>query len=314
MPLQNTYRAEKLEELYGNRALKESLQSVLSREKDIPHVYLLSGKSGCGKSTIAQIIRRKLGIHDNEVFVYNTSDDRGIGTVREIISGSMNLPMFGTYKMYVLEECHQLSPAACEALLVPLENPAKHSFFVLCTTEPHELPETLRRRCHTYEVELLADDDMYPLIKKVLQSEGVLDSFSNKVIGSIVKTSNGSPGVALKLLDMVIDIENEESALKLLQNQHLPETELSELGRAICDISQNGKTRFKICIEKMKKINADPEAIRQYLCNYISGALMKHPIDIVADILNCFLFKFDTAGKAGLLWAIHQSCKFTLKG
>lgn len=139
MPLHTNYRPESLDEIVGNEAAIESLRSVLSREKDIPHSYFLTGLPGGAKTTTARIIKIILGIERGDYYEYNTANTRGIDTIRDISSGCEMMPMFGSRKMYMMDECHQLTGPAMEAMLKLLEEPPPHVYFAMCTSEPEKI-------------------------------------------------------------------------------------------------------------------------------------------------------------------------------
>ena len=105
MPLHLNHRPPSLESFLGNEPIKDSLTSIFTRDKDIPHAYLLHGPSGMGKTTLGRIISTMLGCSEMDFREYNTSNTRGIDTIREIIANSHYAPTDGDVKVYLLEEC-----------------------------------------------------------------------------------------------------------------------------------------------------------------------------------------------------------------
>jgi len=152
MPLQVTHRPKTLDDMIGNEAAIESLNSVLSREKDVPPSFFFTGLPGGGKTTLARIIKEHLNISDMDFYEYNAANTRGIDTIRQIANNCVLAPMGGDRKLYLLDEVHMQTGYALQAILKLLEEPPKHVYFALCTSEPEiikpKLLKAIRRRCH----------------------------------------------------------------------------------------------------------------------------------------------------------------------
>jgi DNA polymerase-3 subunit gamma/tau len=177
-------------------------------------VFLLIGPSGCGKTTIARIIKRELGCSDFEYSEINAADKRGIDFIREIILDCGFLPLFGRVKLLVLDEVHQLTTEAQNALLKVLEDTPEHVYFVLCTTEPENIIETIKTRCATYRVNPLPHPEIRGLLDWVCKEEK--KKVRDELLEAISKVCNGSLRQALVLLDQVIDIDDPKKALKIV--------------------------------------------------------------------------------------------------
>ena len=204
MPLHTIHRPATLDDIIGNESVVDSLRSVLARDKDKPHSFLFTGPSGTGKSTLAKILKTELNCSNSDFYLFNSSNQRGIETIRDIIDSCQFAPMSGEVKLFVLEEFHQVTGPAQEALLVTLEEPPSHVYFVLCTTESDKLKPTIKRRCHHYEMKPLNTIELNTLIIRTLEKEGI-NEFPENVINKIISVCDGSPGKALNLLDTVID-------------------------------------------------------------------------------------------------------------
>ena len=241
MPLHIDYRPKTLEEVVGNDSVKDSLRSLFKRKEDIPHSFMFLGPSGCGKTTFARIIADKLECADSDFFEYNAANVRGIDTIREIDMNCRYAPLEGKIKVYLLDECAKLTGDAQNALLKLLEDTPKHVFFVLCTTDPDKVIKTIHTRCTTYQVKPLSPIQMDLLLRWVLKSEELEDTYPKEIIKEIVKASDGCPRQALVLLDSVIDITDEKKALEAISSYSLGTFPTIDLCRAIMDKASTQK-------------------------------------------------------------------------
>jgi len=306
--LNTKYRPAKLDELYGNSSLKESLGKVLSRKKEIPQSYLFSGPSGSGKSTLARIIANELEIDGINRFVYNAANTRGIDTIREIIDSTKYNPIHGNSnkRIYILEEAHQLTGVSLEGLLHFLEEPPKDVYIVLTTTEPDKLKITIKRRCYQGEVKALLRNESIKLLKTILKKEK--KEIDNEVLEKIIKEANGSPGQALKFLDMVMDISKEE-ALDVIVNATKSDTSVLDLCRILLDPKLNQKNKWKNCQEILKTIEGEPESIRRGVLGYMTKVMLSSSdASVAASMASNFIDNYYDAGKAGLVLSVYLSC------
>lgn len=307
MPLQTLYRPETLDEFYGNEALKKSLQSVLDREKDIPQAFLFTGPSGCGKSSLARVVKKRLKIDDGDYHFYNTANTRGIDTIREIVDNAPYFSLFGSNKMYVFEECHQLTVPSMEALLDVLENPPNHTYFVLCTTDPQKLKQTLKRRCYIGTVESLDDREIDSLLTDVLRKEQV--EVSDRIRKHIIDHCDGSPGIALSLLDSVIDMEEKDEDLAIEAiTVGVPDLKVIELCRALVKPKAKWSEVQKV-LEAINIRKIEPENIRLLIVGYFTTVMLNDPSDRIADVSLCFTGSFVESRGLGLVLACWEACK-----
>lgn len=303
MSLQNDHRPNKLKKFIGNEAVVESLMSVLERKEGVPSTFLFTGPSGTGKTTLARIVKSELGCHDSDYIELDASDDRGIDAVRQLKEGLKFVPLYGSKKVILLDECHSLTVQAQEALLKLLEEPPSYVHICLATTNPEKLKTTFKRRCHQYELLPLNIGKMKKIIDNVLKKEKV-NNFSQKVMDHIIDLADGSPGQALKLLDQVIDMKDEEKAISTLQSAGASSAEVIEICRALI-AGHNGDVR-----RLLKDFTGDAESARYAILGYFNSVMLNKWDGKVADIMDCFTDSFINSGKAGLTLA----CYYALNG
>lgn len=303
MSLQVFHRPKKLKDFAGNEALKESLIPILKRENP-PHAYLFTGRSGGGKTTLGRIVAKKLGCKKIGLSELNGANDRGIKKIREIIEDLKLMPLEGKSKVIILDECHQLTKDAQEALLKALEEPPSHVFFVLCTTNPESLKPTLRRRCHNYEVELLKSDVMQGLLESILKKEKI-KKFPSKVLDKIEELADGSAGQALKLLDMVIDFTSAKKALAVLSVVGTGEAQVRDFCQVLTNWNMDDEAKWRRLSQLIKEYDGEAEAARRGILGYLSKVITgKKKVDEIAGItlvMEAFKTNYYDTGDAGLV-------------
>jgi len=308
MPLHLTYRPKNLDEIFGNENAIESLRSVLNREDDIPHSFLFTGPAGTGKSSLAKILQNELNCADCDFFNINTASSRGIDTIRDIIDSSQFAPMTGKIKIFLLEEVHGLTSQAFESLLVLLEDPPKHVVLILCTTELVKIKPTIRRRCHHTELKPLPLPQIKKLLKLVLEKENVSE-FPDTVLEKIANVCNGSPGQALNLLDTVIDVTDDATALKAIEDATVSEANIAEIARVLL----SGRGQWLSIAKLIKGLSGEPESLRYAFLGYFNTVLLGGKnSDQVAAIMMPFMETIIYSSKAGLTMAIYFAFKASI--
>lgn len=235
------YRPKNIEEMYGNENIKSFLKSL---KKSIPNTILLLGESGNGKTTTARLIAKYINCKTNnacgecnncksidkgshpDIKEVNTADARGIDEMREIINTSRLMPLIGKYRVIILDEIHQATPQALQAMLKPLEEPSENTVYILCTTDPQKLPKTILTRCTKLQVQSLSDDESRHLIVDILKKEKVYkklksidEKYTKKLINTVIDTSYGSIRSIYKSLELIIaNLDDNIDFKKLIVN------------------------------------------------------------------------------------------------
>lgn len=227
--LYTKYRPTKLSDVVGQEHVKQYLNNAASQDK-IGHAYMLSGSRGCGKTTLSRIIATivncengpnveydvdskicKSIINGNcpDVHEFDAASNTSIDNIREIRSLSRNMPIMCRKRVFIIDECHALSNRTIGALLKTLEEPPQHSMFILATTEPNNVIETIRSRCQQFELKKLSHEDVSKRLKYICESENV--GYDNTAIDLIAKSGNGSMRDAISSLEKVIIGKNKDS-------------------------------------------------------------------------------------------------------
>jgi len=309
MVLQIDYRPWELKEFIGSEPTIRALDSKLTGE-NIPHSFLITGPSGCGKTTLGRIIATTLGATSDpeketpDYSEIDSADFRGVDTIRDIRKHMRLSPFSGKCRVWLLDECHMLTTPAQEALLKALEDPPEHVYFILCTTDPQKLKVTLKRRCTHYEVFPVDEDVLIPFLKNVCDEEK--KKVPKDILEEIAYSSLGSPGIALNILDKIIDLKKRDMLL-LVNIQAEKEQEVIKLARALIT-----KQSWKTIAGILKGLSQeDPESLRRLVLRYMANTLLNAKSDKQTGrpylIMDSFREPLYDNGREGLILYCYES-------
>jgi DNA polymerase-3 subunit gamma/tau len=220
--LARKWRPKLFESLVGQDHVVRALTNALEQQR-LHHAYLFTGTRGVGKTTIARILAKSLNCEtgitakpcgvcaacvgiDNDHFIdyieINAASTRGIDDVRSLLEQATYAPTQGRFKVFMLDEVHQLTKEAFNALLKTLEEPPAHVKFILGTTDPQKVPVTVLSRCLQFNLRQMAGSSITEHLKNVLTEESI--PFDTVALQIIAKGANGSMRDALSLLDQAI--------------------------------------------------------------------------------------------------------------
>ena len=225
--LYRKYRPQIFEDVVGQEPIERTLKNAIAQDK-VSHAYLLCGPRGTGKTTTARLIAKALlcekgptpspdgtcedcqmiaaGTHP-DVYELDAASRTGVENVREeIINRVQFAPTRGKFKVYVIDEVHMLSTPAFNALLKTLEEPPSHVVFVLCTTDPQKVPETILSRCQRFDFRPISPEAMVSRLGAICVSEDV--EFEGEALDLIAHRAEGGMRNALTSLEQIIAFEN----------------------------------------------------------------------------------------------------------
>jgi DNA polymerase-3 subunit gamma/tau len=295
------YRPKSFKDLLGQ---DESIQMLtdMGKNKRIPHAILISGPSGCGKTTIARILKDKLKCSTTDYREINSANFRGIDTVRDIDQRMRLAPFGGNCRIYMIDEAHQITRQAQEALLKCLEDTPDHVYFILATTEPDKLIRTIRTRCTEIRVKLLTSKDTHQLIDEIAKKENL--NITKAVKDEIYTLCDGSARKALVLLNKIAHLEDEQTQIDLLQ-QSSSEKYTDDLAKAIL----NRQNKWPDIAKILQRLEEDPETVRRKILGYMTAVLLgknTHLHEIAFATLSFFRDNWYDCGKAGLVSSCYE--------
>ena len=247
--LYRKYRPSTFEDVVGQEHIERTLKNALEQEK-VSHAYLFCGPRGTGKTTMARILAKALlcekaptidpdgtceeclaiaaGTHP-DVYELDAASRTGVENVREeIINRVHYAPTHGSYKIYIIDEVHMLSTAAFNALLKTLEEPPSHVVFILCTTDPQKVPDTIHSRCQRFDFHRLSVDEITARLGAVCVQEEV--EFEPESLELISHQAEGGMRNALTSLEQLaafgegrVTLDGAHRILGSLDNEGLTE-------------------------------------------------------------------------------------------
>jgi DNA polymerase III gamma/tau subunit len=302
MSLYQKYRPRTLERVKGNEQAIKSLDSLLNKGKDCPHAFLLTGETGCGKTTVGRIILKRLGCLGTDLIEVDSGQFRGIDTVREIRSQSHYKAREGTNRGWLLDEVHQTTKEAQNALLKLLEDTPPHVYLVLCTTEPQKLLSTIKGRCSTFKMLPLTERTMLTLLKSIVTREE--EELEDEIYEQIIEHANGHPRNAIQVLEQVLSVPK-ESRLEVSKKTDEEVQDAIELCRALGRGAQWKEVR--IILQGLK--DQEAEGIRRLVLVYCQSVLLSKDDALYGLILEEFINPFYDSGFPQLVYACYSVTK-----
>lgn len=215
-------RPQTFDEVKGQDAIVTTLKNQI-RQNRIGHAYLFCGTRGTGKTTLARIMAKAVNCENPidgnpcqecetckaiaagtslNLIEMDAASNSGVDNVRELIKEVDYRPTRGKYKVYIIDEAHNLSSEAFNALLKTLEEPPEHVIFVLATTEAHKILVTIMSRCQKYDFRRISREKIVERMTELVEQEGVLAT--EEALNYVAKAADGSMRDALSLLDQCI--------------------------------------------------------------------------------------------------------------
>lgn len=226
-----TYRPQKFSEVVGQKAVIKTLRNALSENK-IAHAYLFCGPRGTGKTTMARLFAKALNCEEGighecdvcqnciavktgshpDVFEIDAASNSGVDSVRDLIDQVRYQPILGRYKVYIIDEVHNMSSSAFNALLKTLEEPPANVVFILATTEPQKVLPTILSRVQRFDFTKVSDEDIISKMSEILEKENV--TYEEGSLELIARLADGGVRDALSILDQVVSYSGDNISIE----------------------------------------------------------------------------------------------------
>ena len=313
--LYRKYRPKNFNDVVGQKYVIETLKNSIQNKK-ISHAYMFFGPRGIGKTTIAKILSRAVNcenpIEGNpcekcdsclkskdfetvDIIEIDAASNNGVDEIREIRNKVNIVPSELKYKVYIIDEVHMLTPGAFNALLKTLEEPPKHVIFILATTDPQKVSDTIISRCQCYSFKRISNDNIVEQLKKICNLESI--SIDSDVLTQIAISSNGGLRDALGSLDKIssykqdlITIEDYLEINDMISKQELEEliniilsANFREFILKINEYNNNGKNLIEIA-------NQLVYILRDYIVDYyLNNKEISFDLEIYQGLINSLI-------------------------
>jgi DNA polymerase-3 subunit gamma/tau len=300
--LARKYRPQRFADVAGQDHVTRTLTNALTQNR-IAHGYIFSGHRGIGKTTIARIVAQALncqhpvgsperpsaepcGVCDScievrqgnavDVIEIDAATNRGIDEIRELRDAARYSPARDRYKIYILDEAHQITDAAFNALLKTLEEPPSHVIFMMATTEPENIPQTIRSRCQHFSFHAVKFDDILAQLKMIAGQEEV--QAEDAALALLAEAGDGSMRDALSIMDQAIasaPLENGRAVLSAVQIRELMGAVPNAVFERLLEAVAAGQSA-----ELMEQLNLlvnaghSPSSLARQMVRYLRNSLM----------------------------------------
>jgi len=300
--LARKYRPQRFADVAGQDHVTRTLMNALSQNR-IAHGYIFSGHRGIGKTTIARIVAQALncrteigtearptpepcGVCEScteirqgnavDVIEIDAATNRGIDEIRELRDAARYAPSRDRYKIYILDEAHQITDAAFNALLKTLEEPPSHVIFMMATTQPEDIPQTIRSRCQHFSFHAVKFDDILAQLKMIAANEEV--TAEDAALALLAEAGDGSMRDALSIMDQAIasaPVEDGRAVLSAVQIRELMGSVPNAIFERLLEAVAAGQSA-----ELMEQLNLlvnaghSPSSLARQMVRYLRNTLM----------------------------------------
>lgn len=310
--LSRKWRPKKFQDVVGQEHVTRSFQNVILKDKP-GHAYVLTGTRGIGKTSVARIFAKSLRCMNREqdanpcnncegckelesgssmnVLEIDGASNNSVDDIRDLVNNVQTLPTFGKYKIYIIDEVHMLSTSAFNALLKTLEEPPAHSLFLLATTEPHKLLDTVLSRCIRFDFRNASVETLTSHIKKVAAKEGITFE-DEKLVSILANQGQGSFRDTLSLMDQVLSFSEDNMITEEVMSLALGLAKISSI-RNLCEYLLLGDA--KGCSDTLKTMLYENVSIEN-----ITHDVLDFIYDLITEIDNLESLNLNKEAKAYL--------------
>jgi DNA polymerase-3 subunit gamma/tau len=300
--LARKYRPQRFADVAGQDHVTRTLINALTQNR-MAHGYIFSGHRGIGKTTIARILAMALncrtevgtearptpepcGVCDScieirqgnavDVIEIDAATNRGIDEIRELRDAARYAPSRDRYKIYILDEAHQITDAAFNALLKTLEEPPAHVIFMMATTEPENIPQTIRSRCQHFSFHAVKFDDILSELKGIAQKEEV--TAEDAALALLAEAGDGSMRDALSIMDQAIASAPVEDARPVLSTEQIREL-MGSVPNAVFErlleaVAQGQSAQLMEQLSVLVNAGHSPSSLARQMSRYLRNTLM----------------------------------------
>lgn len=296
--LYRKYRPQKFADIVGQEHVTDTIANEI-KSGHVAHAYLFSGPRGCGKTTTARIIAKAVNCLNRkpnesepcnkcancldimsgrsiDLIEIDAASHRGIDDIRELREGIKFAPTRAKYKVFIIDECHQLSKDAANALLKTLEEPPAHAIFILATTELHKMLATILSRCQRFDFRKLTLPELVGRLQKLADSEGV--KVEKAALELVSLSAGGSVRDAESLLGQVLVYATSGAKKTAIKASDIREalgiTETKSVGEFVDILAQNKAAEAVNYLNNVVEKGYDVSEFAKSILSYLRQALI----------------------------------------
>ena len=286
--LARKYRPQKFSDVIGQEHVTRTLQNAIAQER-IAHGYIFSGHRGIGKTTVARILAMALncrssdkpvvepcGVCDSCVEIRNgnavdvieidAATNRGIDEIRELREAARYRPARDRFKIYILDEAHQITDAAFNALLKTLEEPPSHVIFMMATTQPEDIPQTIRSRCQHFSYRAMKFDAIIGQLRDIVAKETI--PADEDALALLAEAGDGSMRDALSILDQAIASTSEHLTADSVRSL-IGSAPAAALETAMQAVSESASDKILILVDELIGEGHSPTHFARQLVRFL---------------------------------------------
>jgi len=299
LALYRKYRPSTFADVIGQEHVTTPLSNALTSGQ-IHHAYLFSGPRGCGKTSSARIMARSLNCEKGptpnpcgtcqsckdlvangpgslDVIELDAATHGLVDDARDLRDKAFFAPVQSRYKIYIIDEAHQLGPGAANALLKVVEEPPAHVLFIFATTEPEKLISTIRSRTHHYPFRLVPPGILSTHLEKVCESEGI--KVAKGVIQLVVRASGGSVRDAQSILGQLLAGAGKDGVTYEIAVALLGYTDSALLDEAIDSLAASDSASLFNTVDRVVESGQDPKRFTQDLLERLRDLIIVGAVD-----------------------------------
>lgn len=336
--LARKYRPQRFADVIGQDHVTQTLLNALAQDR-IAHGYIFSGHRGIGKTTIARILamalecRTPIGSESRptpepcgscdacieirggsaiDVIEIDAATNRGIDEIRELREGARYSPARDRYKIYILDEAHQITDAAFNALLKTLEEPPAHVIFMMATTQPEDIPQTIRSRCQHFSFHAVRFHEIVDQLRQIAQKESVI--IDEPSLSMLAEAGDGSMRDALSIMDQAIassPLKDGRHTIDGAQIRSLMGTVSNQVFEQImAAVERQDAAAILLDVAQLLDAGNSPQQIARQMVRFLRNCLMARLAGENSDLLQVSHEEQARAGRVAAMFSEEDLTRF----
>ena len=331
--LARKYRPQKFSDVIGQEHVTRTLQNAIEQQR-IAHGYIFSGHRGIGKTTIARILAMALncrgkngkadkpqpepcGVCDScteiragnavDVIEIDAATNRGIDEIRELRDAARYRPARDRYKIYILDEAHQITDAAFNALLKTLEEPPGHVIFMMATTAPEDIPQTIRSRCQHFSFHAVRFDDIVGQLRDIAKQEKI--KADDDALAILAEAGDGSMRDALSIMDQAIACCGDKLTAEIVRGLvgSVPSETLEQMMVAV---EKNSSQEILRQLDRLLVEGQNPTHFARQMVRFLRNAMVAKVAGNDSPLLQVSLDERQRVGRVAAMFSEEDLTRF----